>query len=77
MQTMRNIQGTKDAGYEWYQLLTGIFRNLGMKPNSTFKGIWIWILDKEKNYLTLATDDILIASSTNKSLQILKAEFDK
>ena len=77
MQTMRNIQGTKDAGYEWYQLLARIFRDLGMKPNSTCKGIWLWILDGEKHYLALATYDILIVSSTNKPLQILKAEFDK
>ena len=48
-----------------------------MKPNSTCKRIWLWILDGEKNYLALATYNILIASSTNKPLQILKAEFDK
>ena len=34
-------------------------------------------MDEEKNYLALATDDILIASRTNKPLQILEAEFDK
>ena len=32
---------------------------------------------KRKNYLALATYNILIASNPNKLLQILKAEFDK
>ena len=73
---MTNIQGTKDTGYEWYQLLARIFKSLGMKPNSTCR-IWLWVLDHEKIYLTLVTDDILIASILNKPLQILKLEFDK
>ena len=68
MQTMSNIQGTIDAGYEWYQILARIFKSLGMKPNSTYKGIWLWVLDDEKHYITLATDDILIASNSNKPL---------
>ena len=28
MQSLRNIQGTKDEGFEWYQLLAKIFRDL-------------------------------------------------
>ena len=29
IQSLRNIQGTKDAGYEWYMLLAKVFRELG------------------------------------------------
>ena len=70
METMRNIQGTKNAGYEWYQLLARIFRDLGMKLNSTCKGIWLWILDGEKHYLALTTFDILKSSSTNTASNV-------
>ena len=24
------------------------FKNLGMEPNSTCKGMWLWVLDEEK-----------------------------
>ena len=76
MQTVRNIQGTKDAGYKWYQPLARIFKRLGMKSNSTCKGIWLWEFEGEKNYLALSTDDILIVSKSNKFIQALKIKFD-
>ena len=33
MQTLCNLQGSKDAGNKWYNLLVKIFKSLGMKPN--------------------------------------------
>ena len=41
MQRVRNIQRTKDTGYEWYHLFARIFQSLGIQPNSTCKRIWI------------------------------------
>ena len=73
MQTIRNIQGTKSAEYEWYQLLGRIFKILGMKPNSTCNRIWILGFEGEHNYLVLATYDILIVSNSSKPLQELKS----
>ena len=32
-----------------------------MKVNKKCIGIWLWVHNDEKNYLALATDDILIA----------------
>ena len=43
MQSLRNIQGTKDAGFEWYQLLSKIFTDLGWKPNTVCKGVWVYL----------------------------------
>ena len=60
-----------------YQLLARVFKSLGMKLNSTYKGICIWVLNEEKTYLVLAIDNVLIASNSNKPLRILKVEFDK
>ena len=59
MQSLRNIQGTKDAGYEWYQLLASIFNELEWKPNTTYKGVVVYIKDDITAYINLATDDIL------------------
>ena len=41
MQTLRNLQGTKDTGHEWYQLLSKICLNLGMVLNTIYKGIFV------------------------------------
>ena len=39
MQTLRQLQGTKDAGNKWYALLATILRKLGYKVNSTCRGV--------------------------------------
>ena len=62
MQSLRNIQGTNDAGYEWYQLLVRIFTELEWKPNSTYGGAWVYIKDGVTAYMNLATDDMLYMS---------------
>ena len=75
MQSLQNIQGTKDAGFEWHQLLARVFKYLGMKPNSTCKGVWVWMHKKEKAYLALATDNILYMSTSEEPLNILLEKF--
>ena len=59
IQSLRNIQGTKYACFEWYQLLAKIFKDLGWKANSVCKGVWVYLKNDVKAYLLLATDDIL------------------
>ena len=39
IQSLRNIQGAKDVGFKWYQLLVKIFTALEWKTNSTYKGV--------------------------------------
>ena len=39
LKSLRNIQWSKDAGFEWYQLLAQIFLDLGWKANTTCKGV--------------------------------------
>ena len=41
MQTLRNLQVTKVAGHEWYQLLSKIFHNVGMTHNTMCKGVFV------------------------------------
>ena len=71
MQRVRNIQRTKDTGYESYHLFAIIFQSLGIKPNSTCKGIWIWEYEGERKYVVVATYEFFIESNSNKPLQIL------
>ena len=75
MQSLRNIQGTKDAGYEWYQLLVRIFVELGWKPNSTCRGVWVYIKDDVTAYINMATDDILYMSRSMGPLDKLLNRF--
>ena len=65
LQTIRGIQGTKDAGAEWYKLLALIFTKvLGMVPSPANKGLFYWSKHNQEAYIALATDDILMASTS-------------
>ena len=75
MHSLRNIQGTKDAGFEWYQLLANIFSDLGWKPNTVCKGVWVCLKNNQTLYLILATDDILYMSKNEEPLQELLNKF--
>ena len=72
-QTLRGIQGTKDAGYEWYQLLASIFTKvLNMVPSVANKGLFHWSHGNHYAYIALATDDILVASSDVSLFHLLE-----
>ena len=79
MQTLRNLQETKDAGHEWYQLLLNIFLNLGMIPNTMCKGVFFEKDGEETKhgYLILATDNILLVTNATKASTLLDQEFDR
>ena len=77
MQTIRGIQGTKDAGHEWYNLLPLIFTNvLGMLPSTPNKGLYYWERNGQYSYLALATDDMLLASSCVDLFNLVCSTFD-
>ena len=75
MQSLRNIQGTKDEGFERCQLLANIFTELGWKPNTVCKGVWVSLKNNQTAYLILATDDILYMSKHKEPLQELLDKF--
>ena len=51
MQTLRCIQGTKDAGRKWYLLLLSIFKKLNIIPCPNNKGTFFWKHNNYKAYL--------------------------
>ena len=75
MQSLRNIQVTKDAGFERYQLSARICKESGVKANITFKGVCVWMHKKAKAYLALATDDMLYMPTSEEHLNILLEKF--
>ena len=77
VQTIRGIQGTKDAGAEWYRLLSLIFtRELGMVPATGNKGLFYWQHDGHTALLALATDDILLAATHRSLYMKIRSVFD-
>ena len=77
MQTLRGIQGTKDAGHEWYKLLSLIFTKiLHMVPSVANKGLFYWKQNDNYAYIALATDDILMAASDESMYTTLCTTFD-
>lgn len=77
MQTLRNIQGTKDAGNKWYHLLVKIFQKLGLKVNATCQGVWHWNYDGTTSITCLATDDMLFGTTDPRAFDCLLLEFKK
>ena len=75
MQSLRNIQGTKDTEFKWYQLLAQIFKGLGMKSNSACKGVWVWMHKKTKAYLALFTDHMIYMLTSEEPLKILLEKY--
>ena len=64
LQTIRGIQGIKDAGAEWYKLLALIFTKvLVMVVSTANKGLFYWAKYSQESYIALAIDDILMAST--------------
>ena len=65
LQTIHGIQGTKDAGAGWYKLLALIFTKVpGMVVSTANKGLFYWAKYNQEAYIALATDDILMASTS-------------
>ena len=77
LQTIRGIQGTKDAGAEWYKLLALILtKEVGMIPATGNKGLFYWNHKGHIAMLALATDDILLAATDRSLYEIIQQVFD-
>ena len=77
MQSLRNIEGIKDAGYKWYQLLYKIFDASGVIVDTIYKGVFSQDINGHKAAATLPTDDILFATTHEIFFEICIEEFDK
>ena len=78
IQTIRSIQGTKDAGHEWYKLLSLIFTKvLGMVPSTSNNGLFYWKYKHHVAYVGLVTDDILMEATHLDMYDLLRDTFTK
>ena len=64
MQTTRKIQGEKDSGHDFFQLLLKILtsKQIGMIACTTNKGILHWTYNGYKSIIAITTDDLLFAT---------------
>ena len=74
---MQNIQGTKDAEYEFYQLLSKVFLDLGIVTTTICKEVFVWCNNKMLSFLTLAKDETIFATNSHDAIKQLKTEFKK
>ena len=64
LQTIRGIHGIKDTGAEWYKLLALILtKELGMIPATSNNSLFYWQQDGNTVFVSLTTDDILLAAT--------------
>ena len=52
-----------------------VFTDLGWKPNTVCKGVWVYIKNSQTSYLIFATDNILYMSKNEEPLQELLEKF--
>lgn len=87
LQTQKTIQGTKDAGKLWYDLIRLVFEDLGMIRSTCDHGIFTWNYKGDdtlatnqtinhKAIICLATDDILIFTNNIICYQRIRMSFD-
>ena len=71
------MQGTKDAGYEFYQFLSKVLLDIGMVSNTICKGVFVRRNNTMLSFLLLATDDMSFATNSSVAVQQLETEFKK
>ncbi len=74
LQCLTSIQGTTDAGHQWYKLISGHFFEIGMTHNTFYHGIFLWDWNHEHSYLVTEADDVLLGSPTNAPFHFLQQE---
>lgn len=78
IQCLKSIQGTKQAGRLWWDLLKSILINkLEMTEGNPDKGTFVWRKDKEIMLICVETDDLLISYSSFRLVQLLENELKK
>ena len=71
------MQGTKDAGVEWYKLLSLILiKDMNIIPAIGNKGLFIYIKGDKTAFVALATDDILLATLFTGFYDKMRESFD-
>ena len=62
LQTLTKVQGEKDSGHDFFDLLIAILtsKEMGMKPLTTNRAIFSWTYKGSQAFLAVTTDDLLI-----------------
>ena len=85
---LRGIQGTKNAGNDWYKLISGLLENLCLYKSPSDNEVFHWMykgdgkVHPKKSFcvytiICITTDDLLISSEDEKPIDILRTCFDE
>jgi hypothetical protein len=66
------MQGEKDAGRCWYQLLHGALTNAGLHHSVSDHAVFTWKQDPSEMFITIATDDCLCVCNDRSQFLRLK-----
>jgi hypothetical protein len=66
------MKGEKDAGYQWYELLPGSLRNIGLYRSIADHAIFTWKDPSSDMIVAIATDDCLCICNGREQFLRLK-----
>jgi hypothetical protein len=70
------VQGQKDAGQKFYQLISRYLRNIGLDRSISYHGVFIWKQESYEFFLALAMDDCLVICDNRSQFLDLKAKME-
>jgi hypothetical protein len=73
-QNFCSMQGKKNAGQKFYQLISHYLRHIGLHRSISDHGIFIWKQPISELFLALATDDCIILVDDRAQFLILKTK---
>lgn len=77
LRLLKTLYGLKQAPMEWNATADAGLKPLGFKPTQSDKCIYVGEFNGEICYLLIYVDDILIATRTRETMQLLKSTINK
>jgi hypothetical protein len=76
IQNFCSLQGQKDAGQKFYQLMHKYMKHIGLHRSISDHGVFVWKQQSSELFLALATDDCLVLCNDRSQFLDLKAKME-
>lgn len=70
------LYGLKQAGYQWYQTIRGVLKELAWTQGKVDPCLFIRERQNKAEYLALYVDDILVAATSRKEIEEIKDQLE-
>jgi hypothetical protein len=77
LQKFLSMQGEKDAGRRWYQLLHGALTNVGLYHSASYHDVFTWKQDPSEMFVAIATDDCMCVCDDHSQFLCLKQRLEE